>query len=43
MIKKAKGLELMKVVIITLLRTFDSKLLLTLRNMNFENVLLTKA
>jgi hypothetical protein len=25
------------------LRTFDSKLLLTLRNMNFENVLLTKA
>jgi hypothetical protein len=42
MIKKAKGLELMKIVFITLLRSFDSKVLLTLRNMNFENVLLTK-
>jgi hypothetical protein len=42
MIKKAKGLELMKIVFITLLNTFGSKVLLTLKNMDFENVPLTK-
>jgi hypothetical protein len=42
MIKKAKGLELMKIIFITLLNTFGSKVLLTLKNMDFENVPLTK-
>jgi hypothetical protein len=38
MVKKTKGLELMKVVFIILLNTFGSKVLLTLKNMDFENV-----
>jgi hypothetical protein len=42
MIKKAKELELKKIVFITLLRTFGSKVLLTLKHMDFENVPLTK-
>ncbi len=42
MIKKTKGLELMKIVFITLLNTFSSKALLTLKNIDFENVPLTK-
>ncbi len=39
---KAKGLELMKIVFIVDLSTFGSKVLLTLKIMDFENVLLTK-
>jgi hypothetical protein len=42
MIKKAKGLELMKIVFITHLNTFGSKVLLTLKIMDFKNVTLTK-
>jgi hypothetical protein len=42
MIKKAKGLEIMKIVFITFLNTFGSKLLLTLKNMDFENAPLIK-
>jgi hypothetical protein len=42
MIKKAKEFELMKFFFITNLNTFDSKMLLTLKIMDFENVLLTK-
>jgi hypothetical protein len=42
MIKRAKGLELMKIVFLTHLNTFDSKMLLTLKIMDFENVTLTK-
>jgi hypothetical protein len=42
MIKKAKRLGLMKIVFITHLNTFGSKMLLTLKFMNFENVVLTK-
>jgi hypothetical protein len=42
MIRKAKGLELKKIVFITNLSTFDSKVLLTLKIMDFENVPLTK-
>jgi hypothetical protein len=42
MIRRAKGLELMKIVFITHLNTFGSKLCLTLKNMDFENVTLTK-
>ncbi len=42
MIKKAKGLELMKIVFMTHLNTFGSKVLLTLKIMDFENVTLTK-
>jgi hypothetical protein len=38
MIKKEKKLKLMKIVFITLLNTFGSKVLLTLKNMFFENV-----
>jgi hypothetical protein len=36
MIRRAKGLELMKIVSITNLNTFGSKMLLTLKIMNFE-------
>ncbi len=43
MIRKAKGLELMKIICMTLLSTFGSKMFLTLKIMNFENVFLTKA
>jgi hypothetical protein len=38
MIKRAKGLELMKIVLITHLNTFGSKVFLTLKIMDFENV-----
>jgi hypothetical protein len=39
---RAKGLELMKIIFITLLNTFGSKVFLTLKITNFENVPLTK-
>jgi hypothetical protein len=42
MIKKAQGLELMKFCFITNLSTFGSKVLSTLKIMDFENILLTK-
>ncbi len=42
MIRRAKELELIKNKIITNLKTFDSKIFLTLKIMDFENVLLTK-
>ncbi len=42
MIRRAKGLELMKIIFITNLNTFGSKVLLTLKIMDFENVPLTK-
>jgi hypothetical protein len=42
-IRKENGIELMKInVFITNLNTFGSKVLLTLKIMDFENVLLTK-
>jgi hypothetical protein len=40
--RKAKGVELMKLVSIMHLSTFGSKVLLPLKIMNFENVALTK-
>jgi hypothetical protein len=42
MIRKAKGLELIKIIFITNLSTFGSKVFLTLKIMDFENVSLTK-
>ncbi len=42
MIRKAKGLELMKIVFITHLNIFGLKVLLTLKTMDFENMALTK-
>jgi hypothetical protein len=42
MIKGAKLLELMEIVFITNLSTSSSKVLLTLKIMDFENVPLTK-
>ncbi len=42
MIRKAKGLESMKIVFITDLSTFGSKVLLIMKAINFENVHLTK-
>jgi len=42
MIRKEKGLEWMKIVFITHSNTFDSKVLLILKIMDFENVPLTK-
>jgi hypothetical protein len=42
MIRKAKWLELMKIIFITHLCTFDSKVLLTLKIMDFESVALIK-
>jgi hypothetical protein len=42
MIKRVKGLELMKIIFITNLSTFGSKVFLTLKIMDFENVHLTK-
>jgi hypothetical protein len=42
MIKKAKGFELMKVVFITYVNKFGSKMLLALKIMDFENVFSTK-
>jgi hypothetical protein len=41
-IRRAKGLELMKIVFLIHLSTFGSKVLLTLKIMDFENVALTK-
>ncbi len=42
MISMANGLRLMKFFFITDLSTFGSKVLLTLKIMDFENVFLTK-
>jgi hypothetical protein len=42
MIKRAKGLEPMKIVFIIDLNTFGSKVFLTLKIMDFENVPLRK-
>jgi hypothetical protein len=42
MIRKAKGFELIKIAFITHLNTFGSKVFLTLKIMDFENVALTK-
>jgi hypothetical protein len=42
MMRRAKGFELMKFVSITNLNTFGSKMLLTLKIMDFENVFLTE-
>jgi hypothetical protein len=42
MIRRVKGLELMKIVFITHLNTFGLKMFLTLKIMDFENVALTK-
>jgi hypothetical protein len=42
MIRREKGLELMKIIFITDLSTFRSKVFLTLKIMDFENVPLTK-
>jgi hypothetical protein len=40
MIKRTRGLELMKIVFITHLSTFGTKMLLSLKFMDFENVIL---
>jgi len=42
MIRKEKKLELMKIIFITHLSTFGSKVFLTLKIMKFENAYLTK-
>jgi hypothetical protein len=42
MIRRAKVFELMNLFLITDLNTFDSKVLLTLKFMDFENVTLAK-
>jgi hypothetical protein len=42
MLKRAKGFELMKIIFIIDLSTFGSKMLLTLKIMDFENVPLIK-
>jgi hypothetical protein len=42
MIRRAKGHELMKIIFITHLSTFGSKVLLTMKIMDFENVTLSK-
>ncbi len=42
MIRRGKWLELMKIIFITDLNTFGSKMFLTLKIMDFENVPLTK-
>jgi len=42
MIRRAKVFEVMKIVFVTLLNTFGSQLLLTLKIMDFDNVALTK-
>jgi hypothetical protein len=41
-IKRAKGVELMKIIFITHLSTFGSKVFMTLKIMDFESVALTK-
>jgi len=42
MIRREKGLELMNFLYITDLSTFGSKMLVTLKIVDFENVFLTK-
>jgi hypothetical protein len=42
MFRREKGLELMKIVFITHLNIFGSKVFLTFKIMDFENVALTK-
>jgi hypothetical protein len=42
MIKREKGLELMRIFFITHVSTFGSKVFLNLEIMDFENVVLTK-
>jgi hypothetical protein len=42
MIRREKGLELMKINFLIDLSTFGSNVFLTLKIMNFENVTLTK-
>jgi hypothetical protein len=42
-IRRANGFELMKIVFITHLSTFGSKVILTLKIMDFKNVTLTQA
>jgi hypothetical protein len=42
MIRRAKGFELMKIVFITHLSIFGSKMFFTLKIMDFESVALTK-
>jgi hypothetical protein len=42
MIRKAKGIKIMTIVFMTDLNTFGSKVFLTLKIMDFENVSLTK-
>jgi hypothetical protein len=42
MIRRTKGLELMKIILITHLNTFGSKVCLTVKIMDFENVVSTK-
>jgi hypothetical protein len=42
MIRRAKGLEVIKMIFIINLSTFGSKMLLTMKIMDFENVALTK-
>jgi len=42
MIKRAKGCELMKIIFINNFSTFDSKMFLNLKIMDFESVALTK-
>jgi hypothetical protein len=41
MISKVKELELMKIIFIIVLNTFGSNVLLTLKVVDFENVVLT--
>jgi hypothetical protein len=43
MIRRVKKLEMMKIVFINHLSTLDSKVFLTLKIMDFENVALTKS
>jgi hypothetical protein len=40
--RRAKGLELMKIIFITHSNTFGFKMFLTLKIIDFENVVLTK-
>jgi hypothetical protein len=42
MIRRAKGFELMKIVLITNLSTFSSKVFSTVKIVDFENEFLTK-
>jgi hypothetical protein len=42
MIRRAKGLELMKIVVISHLLTFDSKMFFIIKIMDLDNVYLIK-